>query len=59
MRITLDFAAVLAQWPLLAKGVAWTLALTAVSAIVGVAVGIACAWARRSGPLWLRALVGS
>ncbi|MFL5121556.1 MAG: amino acid ABC transporter permease [Microvirga sp.] len=59
MRITLDFAAVLADWPLLLKGVAWTLALTAVSAVLGVAIGVACAWARRSGPLWLRTVVGS
>ena len=29
MRITLDFAAVLSQWPLLAKGVLITLLLTA------------------------------
>ena len=59
MRITLDFAAVLTQWPMLAKGVAWTLALTAISALVGVAVGIACAWARGSGALWLRTVVGT
>ena len=44
-----DFAAVLSEWPLLLKGVAWTLGLTAVSAVVGVAVGIACAWARVHG----------
>jgi polar amino acid transport system permease protein len=59
MRITLDFAAVLADWPLLLKGVAWTLALTAISAVLGVAIGVACAWARRSGPAWLSAVVGS
>jgi polar amino acid transport system permease protein len=59
MRITLDFAAVLAQWPLLAKGVLLTLLLTAVSAIVGVVVGIACAWARSSGPLALRIVAGT
>ena len=58
MRITLDFAAVLADWPLLLKGVAWTLALTAISAVLGVAIGVACAWARRSGATWLRAVVG-
>ena len=57
MRITLDFAAVLADWPLLLKGVAWTLALTAISAVLGVAIGVACAWARRSGPAWLRAVL--
>ena len=59
MRITLDFIAVLEQWPLLLKGVAWTLALTAVAAVIGVAVGVACAWARSHGPAWLRWIVGA
>jgi polar amino acid transport system permease protein len=59
MHITFDFPAVLSQWPLLAKGVAWTLGLTAVSAVIGVAVGIACAWARSQGPAALRALAGA
>jgi polar amino acid transport system permease protein len=59
MRIELDFLAVLAQWPLLATGVAWTLGLTAISALLGVTVGVACAWARSHGPLWLRWVVGS
>jgi len=59
MRIDLDFAAVLAQWPLLVNGVLWTLGLTAVSALIGVVVGIACAWSRASGPLWLKWIVGS
>ncbi|MBL0944734.1 MAG: amino acid ABC transporter permease [Hydrogenophaga sp.] len=58
MGIELDFAAVLAQWPLLLKGMAWTLGLTAVSAVLGVALGVACAWARTDGPAalgWLAA----
>lgn len=59
MRIELDFLAVLAQWPLLLQGVAWTLGLTAVSAILGVALGVACAWARSHGPVWLRWVAGS
>ncbi len=50
MGIELDFLAVLAQWPLLLKGMAWTLGLTAVSAVLGVALGVACAWARTEGP---------
>ncbi len=54
MRIEFDFMAVLSQWPLLATGVAWTLALTAVATVVGMAVGIACAWARAEGPAALR-----
>ena len=58
MRIEFDFIAVLLQWPLLAKGVLWTLGLTAVSAVIGLVVGTLCAWARGSGPLWLRWVVG-
>ena len=59
MRITFDFAAVLAQWPMLLKGVAWTLALTAISAVIGVLLGVACAWARSQGPAWLKAIAGT
>ena len=59
MRIELDFLAVLVQWPLLLKGVGWTLALTAISDIIGVVVGVAFAWSRASGPLWLKWVVGS
>lgn len=59
MLIELDFAAVLAEWPLLAKGVVWTLGLTAVSAVLGVALGVACAWARTQGPTALRWVVGA
>ncbi|MGE0314963.1 MAG: amino acid ABC transporter permease [Lautropia sp.] len=46
MGIELDFLAVLAQWPLLLAGMAWTVGLTAVSAVLGVSLGVACAWAR-------------
>lgn len=57
--VQLDFVAVLSQWPLLAKGVAWTVGLTAISAVVGVALGIACAWSRVHGATWLRWVVGA
>jgi polar amino acid transport system permease protein len=56
--ISFDFPAVLAEWPLLAKGAAVTVVLTAVSAAIGVALGIFCAWARAHGPRWLAAIVG-
>ena len=65
MKIQLDFAAVLSEWPLLLTGVAWTLALTLASVLVGTLLGIACAWVRGRGlgatlaPGWLRALVGA
>ena len=54
-----DFGAVLAEWPLLARGVAWTLGLTGFSTVVGLAVGIFCAWGRASGPAALRWVVGT
>ena len=44
MRIQLDFMAVLAEWPLLLTGVAWTLALTFAALVVGTALGVGCAW---------------
>lgn len=64
MRVQLDFMAVLAEWPLLLKGVAWTLSLTGAAVIVGTLLGIACAWIRARGfgdslaPAWLKALAG-
>ena len=57
--IEFDFSAVLSQWPLLVKGVAWTLGLTAVSTVVGVLVGIICAWARVHGSAWMRLAAGA
>ncbi len=57
--IELDFGAVLSQWPLLVKGVAWTVGLTAISAVIGVVVGIACAWARVHGAIWLQWVAGT
>ncbi len=56
--VALDFGAVLAEWPLLAKGAAFTLGLTVVSAALGVALGVACGWARANGPAALRWGVG-
>lgn len=48
--VTLDFGAVLAEWPLLLRGLATTAALTAMSAAAGLVLGTACAWARSWGP---------
>jgi polar amino acid transport system permease protein len=59
VRVAFDFFSVLDQWPLLLKGVAWTVALSLLAAVVGVVVGIACAWARTHGAGWLKALVGA
>lgn len=57
MLIELDFWTVLVEWPLLLQGILWTLGLTAVSAVVGVVFGIACAWIITDGPIPLQWLV--
>lgn len=57
--VQLDFLAVLSQWPALLRGAAFTLALTAVAAVAGIALGIVCGWARAWGPAWLRTVVGA
>jgi len=59
MGIQLDFAAVWTEWPLLAKGVAWTLGLTAVSAALGVGLGVVCAWVRTQGLAALKPVVAA
>ncbi len=59
MRIEFDFLAVLAQWPLLAKGVAWTVGLTVVASVIGVALGVLFAWTRSHGPVWAKSVVGT
>jgi len=57
--IAFDFPAVLVEWPMLLKGAGITLALTAVSATIGLGLGVACAWARTHGGAALRFLVGA
>ena len=52
--VQLDFLAVLQQWPQLLRGAAFTVGLTAVSAVVGVSLGVACGWARAWGQAPLR-----
>jgi len=49
MTVALDFGAVLAEWPLLLKGLVMTAALTAASTCAGVTLGVACAWGRVHG----------
>ncbi len=59
MNIQFDFGAVLDQWRLLAGGVVMTVWLTAIATVIGMAVGVGCAWTRANGPLWLRTIVGT
>lgn len=57
--MTFDFWAVLVDWRLIARGIVWTIGLTAIATVIGMAVGVACAWARSAGPAWLRWVVGT
>jgi len=57
--ITLDFIAVLQEWPQLLRGAAFTVGLTAVAAVTGVALGVTCGWARAWGPGPLRWVVSA
>lgn len=57
--MSFDFLIVLEQWRMLLYGLWLTVALTAVSAVLGTALGVACAWVRVEGPAPLRAAVGA
>lgn len=57
--IVFDFGPVLAQWPMLAQGLALTVGLTLASAVLGTVLGIACAWARLHGHAALRVAVSA
>ncbi|KXF76165.1 polar amino acid ABC transporter permease [Paramesorhizobium deserti] len=54
MKYVFDFAWLGQYWPVLLKGIGITIELIAVGAVLGVALGIFCAWARALGPGWLR-----
>ena len=57
MNYTFDFSSILPYLPVLIKGIGVTLELIAFGAVFGVALGIACAWARALGPRWLKPIV--
>jgi polar amino acid transport system permease protein len=57
MRYHFDFAWLAEYYPLLIKGVGITIELTLIGAVLGVALAIACAWARALGPKWLSVVV--
>ena len=55
----MDFLPVLANWPMLLKGLVLTVVLTGIALPLGMLLGVACAWARLHGGLTLRTVVAS
>jgi polar amino acid transport system permease protein len=58
MPIRLEFLTVLEQWPILIRGLTVTVSLTAVSSLLGLTIGIVCAWDRSSGTHRIKSVVG-
>ncbi|MES3001404.1 MAG: amino acid ABC transporter permease [Pseudomonadota bacterium] len=59
MNYTFQFDAVFEAWPLLLKGTWITIQLSLTATLLGLAVAIACAWAKTSGPAALRFVVNA
>lgn len=57
--MTMDFLPVLAQWPMLLKGLMLTFVLTGIALPLGIALGIACAWMRLHAGLAIRTAVAT
>ena len=55
----MDFLPVLANWPMLLKGLVMTVGLTGIELPLGMLLGVACAWARLHGGPLLRTVVAS
>lgn len=59
MHYSFDFSSIAQYLPILLKGIAVTVQLIAVGAVLGVSLGIACAWGRTQGPAWLKPIVAT
>ncbi len=59
MNYVFDFGSLGAYLPVLLNGVLVTVQLTVIGALFGVGLGVACAWARAEGPMWVRPIVSA
>lgn len=57
MTYTFDFNWIFEYWPLMGKGILITILLIVFGGVLGVSLGIFCAWVRALGPSWLRPVV--
>lgn len=59
MNYTFEFGWLAEYYPQIVKGLAITVQLIAIGGVLGIALGIACAWARALGPGWLKPIVAT
>lgn len=59
MTYSFDFGWLAEYYPVIVKGVLITVELTVVGGLLGILLGLACAWARALGPAWARPVVAS
>ena len=59
MHYTFQFQAVFDAWPLLLRGTWTTIELSLTATVLGLAVAVACAWIKTSGPAALRWIVNA
>ncbi|YBV94210.1 amino acid ABC transporter permease (plasmid) [Phyllobacteriaceae bacterium JZ32] len=57
MTYVFEFGWLVQYYPQILKGILITLELIAVGAVLGISLGIVCAWARALGPAWLKPFV--
>ncbi|OLP43118.1 amino acid ABC transporter permease [Rhizobium oryziradicis] len=54
MHYIFNFSWITEYYPIILKGIGVTIELTLIGGIVGIALGIVCAWARALGPKWIK-----
>ena len=59
MTYVFDYQWVFEYWPVLLKGIGITVELTLVGGVLGISLGVFCAWVRSLGPKWARPIVTS
>lgn len=57
MTYVFDYEWVFQYWPVLLKGIGITVELTLVGGVLGISLGVFCAWVRSLGPTWARPIV--
>jgi len=57
MTYVFDYEWVFEYWPVLLKGIGITVELTLVGGVLGISLGVFCAWVRSLGPTWARPVV--